>query len=458
LKAETRESKKRRVCRSGAGIEKIEGKGDTQGFILRDEPKIVKDVRGFDRLELPRNNRRTVQSSLYLLRGWRANCDVQLILYDSDPTNPDCEELAKVTDYVVAYACKGNDSLQGEKEKFKSYILSLNDETVNQGDVNEARRLARMILNKSMAEKVISKQECMVQVAGLDLFHCSESIDNHSISGSYRLGNGLSSTTLLHKYAKRTEMFELSLDDYFFWWKGQRKNQKNYVDVIPHYVGGRCLAVYPPTQGYARSILLIYKSWIGEFDDGEDRDFLKEFEEFISSDSCPMKVKIPFERVKQRVMTKSQFKEPTSQVEVVDYSQFSLEISQDSEDAVAIASTLQAMEGTEGKIYDYNYDTGQDYDWSKPNIVVCIKESDVSNVEHNNLTFYSCSFIRLRNQKRIFVIGYKKTLKKQMWALVMMITLLGYQHDMMAQLLNLRTAPVINLILLHIVWIVSNNG
>ena len=74
------------MCRSGAGIEKIEGKGDTPGFILREEPKIVKDVCGFDRLELPRNNRRTVQSSLYLLRGWRANCDVQLILYDSDPT------------------------------------------------------------------------------------------------------------------------------------------------------------------------------------------------------------------------------------------------------------------------------------------------------------------------------------------------------------------------------------
>jgi hypothetical protein len=58
-----------------------------------------------------------------------------------------------------------------------------------------------------------------------------------------------------------------------------------------------------------------------------------------------MKVKVPFERVKQRVMrTKSQFKEPNSQVEVVDYSQYSLEISQDSEDAVAIASTLQAMD------------------------------------------------------------------------------------------------------------------
>jgi hypothetical protein len=196
---------------------------------------------------------------------------------------------------------------------------------------------------------------------------------------------------------------------------------------------------------------LIYKSWIGKFDDGEDRVFLKEFEEFISSDSCPMKVKVPFERVKQRVMTKSQFKEPTSQVEVVDYSQFSLEISQDSEDAVAIASTLQAMEGTEGKIYDYDYDTGQDYDWSKPNIVVCIKESYISIGGHSDLTFCYHYFIRLRNQKRIFVIGYKKALKKQVLALVMRITLLGFQQRMMAQLLNLRTAPVINLILLHIV-------
>jgi hypothetical protein len=122
-----------------------------------------------------------------------------------------------------------NDFLQGEKEKFKSYILGLNFETVNQGDVNEAKRLARMILNKSMAEKVISKHECMVQVAGLDLFHCSERIDNQSLSGSYCLGNGSSSTTLVHKYAKRTEMFEVSLDDYLFWLNGQRNKRKMWM-------------------------------------------------------------------------------------------------------------------------------------------------------------------------------------------------------------------------------------
>ena len=166
-------------------------------------------------------------------------------------------------------------------------------------------------------------------------------------------------------------MLELSLDDYYFWWKSETKTQqKNSVDVIPHYVGGSCVPVYPPTQAYARSILLIYKPWSGKFDDEKERDFLVEFNQFMLSDSCPLKVKVPFERVKQRVMTKSQFKEPTSQVEVVDYSQFSLEISQDSEDAVAIASTLQAREGTEGTIYDHDYDTGKDYDWSKRNVVV----------------------------------------------------------------------------------------
>jgi hypothetical protein len=42
----------RRVCRAGAGIEVNPGKGDTEGFPLRSEAAIVRDVRGFYRLEL----------------------------------------------------------------------------------------------------------------------------------------------------------------------------------------------------------------------------------------------------------------------------------------------------------------------------------------------------------------------------------------------------------------------
>jgi hypothetical protein len=57
-----------------------------------------------------------IQTSLKTLQSWRSNCDVQLILYDSDPRNPDLSELAKVTDYVVSYACKGNCTHEAERQ------------------------------------------------------------------------------------------------------------------------------------------------------------------------------------------------------------------------------------------------------------------------------------------------------------------------------------------------------
>ena len=63
------------------------------------------------------------QTSLYTLQPWRANCDLQILLYDSSPTDPNLEEIGKVTDYVVAYACKGNTTLQVEKDTVKNIIM-----------------------------------------------------------------------------------------------------------------------------------------------------------------------------------------------------------------------------------------------------------------------------------------------------------------------------------------------
>ena len=73
------------------------------------------DQHGFKHVELSRNNKHVVQSSLDMLQSWRGNCDFQLMLYDSDPFNPDPAEIARVTDYIVAYASKGNVSLADEK-------------------------------------------------------------------------------------------------------------------------------------------------------------------------------------------------------------------------------------------------------------------------------------------------------------------------------------------------------
>lgn len=106
----------RRVCKAGAGVEQTTGCCDTPGFELLDEPKIGIDKRTkAKKLYMPRNHGRLNQTSLDMLRAWRGNCDVQILIYDSDPDHPDPREIAKVTDYVVGYSTKGNKTLKEEK-------------------------------------------------------------------------------------------------------------------------------------------------------------------------------------------------------------------------------------------------------------------------------------------------------------------------------------------------------
>ena len=106
---------RKRTCKAGAGMEATPGKGDTPGFQMISQPRIVQDPRGFKRLELERNDPRLTQSSMIMTQSWRANCDIQILLYESDPNAPDPSEIARATDYIVAYACKGVGTLQEEK-------------------------------------------------------------------------------------------------------------------------------------------------------------------------------------------------------------------------------------------------------------------------------------------------------------------------------------------------------
>ena len=76
---------------------------------------------------MPRNNSRLVQSSIDLLQSWRANCDIQLLIYDCDPRNPDVTNIARVTDYIVAYSCKGNATMKEEREQTRHLLLRYAD-------------------------------------------------------------------------------------------------------------------------------------------------------------------------------------------------------------------------------------------------------------------------------------------------------------------------------------------
>ncbi len=74
-KEENNDSRKRRVCKFGCGVETTHRKCDTPGFRQRESNSIVTDLRGYTRLELKRQSKRILQSSIYALQSWRANCD-----------------------------------------------------------------------------------------------------------------------------------------------------------------------------------------------------------------------------------------------------------------------------------------------------------------------------------------------------------------------------------------------
>lgn len=115
--------KAKRYCRAGAGEELTPNECDTPGFQPRDRPSIVRDERNFLKLEMPRNNLRMHQTPLHVLRGWRGNCDLKVLLYASPDGNPDPEEISRVTDYIVGYCCKGNETLAIERETLRDFIL-----------------------------------------------------------------------------------------------------------------------------------------------------------------------------------------------------------------------------------------------------------------------------------------------------------------------------------------------
>ena len=110
-------SNKPRYCHVGAGVEEVVGNGMTPGFELIKRDIIEFDIRGFKILKLQRTiSKRLIQSSMITLQSWRGNNDVKVLIYDTHPMCPDMREIANVSNYVVAYTCKGHKTLEAERD------------------------------------------------------------------------------------------------------------------------------------------------------------------------------------------------------------------------------------------------------------------------------------------------------------------------------------------------------
>ena len=69
--------------------------------------------------------------------------------------------------------------------------------------------------------------------------------------------------------------------------------------------------IFPPTTSYAKSTLLINKHWrdSSSIHQQSDNEVMKDFMQFLESDSCPVSVKAAFQRVKSRYEEHREFEE-----------------------------------------------------------------------------------------------------------------------------------------------------
>ena len=255
---------------------------------------------------MPRNHSRINQTALSLLQSWRGNCDVQILIYDSNPDEPNLAEISKVTDYVVAYSCKGNATLREEMETNKRLILGMEETTC---DTSELKRVCKHVMNKAASSRLISKAEASVLLGNLPLSICSEYIENVSISNSSKLCVNLSAKPkpgFVEQYQRRSSEQEgLSMHSYYVWSRAQGGKRPS----IPHFVGVSGNPVFPVSQGYAQHVLVVYKPW-REYPNSPQ--WKHEFDRFIKSPICPRSCLLTYKRVLMRHIEGTTFVEPVA--------------------------------------------------------------------------------------------------------------------------------------------------
>ena len=81
-------------------------------------------------------------------------------MYECDPLHLNSDEIARVTNYIVVYTCKGNETIVEEMKQMKALILGLQDTT---GTIKDVKKIAKKLLNKITKDKNSqNKNECVI--------------------------------------------------------------------------------------------------------------------------------------------------------------------------------------------------------------------------------------------------------------------------------------------------------
>lgn len=246
------------------------------------------------------------------------------------------------------------------------------------GDENDLIRLARKMLNRTTSDRIISKQECMVECTDLPLTLCSEMIQTISITGSSKVysNRSLGKQSLINAYMDRpVSQDNQSFSQFVF-------NQYSHVEsakFVPHFVGLNSAPCYPVSPSYARATLIIHSPWRNAYyHQLNDSNCLIEFHDRIKTCQFPTTVKLNYLQAKQRYEQSMKLHEPT--MEKIDDS----DVDEDDQFLLMHMTSLNATVNGNNSMNSETdcFNRGLDYDWSKRHTV-----SSLSKIENHNSGF-----------------------------------------------------------------------
>ncbi|GFH43542.1 hypothetical protein CTEN210_00015 [Chaetoceros tenuissimus] len=301
-----------RTCRMGAGKEVIPNDHtSTPGFESpKETASIEKDYKkDIHILKLKRNNSRLKKTSTSMLESWRANCDVSVIVYATDPNNIVPADIARINGYITSYCTKGNLSFQEERNSIAAIISTYENCGVRSERMN-MNAMLRKSMNSLLTSRIVSKPEASVELMGCDLYWCTESAKHINLTGLQKLMKEKKKMTdPIQKYKFRHDTQKnLTFVEYMkILDKGNDLNNNNNMRLkridpktkqrYLHPIGFNSSPIFPPTNHYAIATLVLHKKW----DNRNRLDFelkkktpIDEFYQFLESDDCPQSVKLQY--------------------------------------------------------------------------------------------------------------------------------------------------------------------
>ena len=206
-----------------------------------------------------RNDSRLNNHQQLQLQGWRANCDIQVVV----------DHYACV-EYLTKYAAKGEPRSPILKQAFNSIVQNVDSNS-------DPHRAIKKIVMKSLGERDYAAQETMHHLMSLKLHSSSFKVIPVSLNGSRRVrdaatieeGESCTDYSLLDVYANR-EQYESSQnikDMNFVQFATTYKVINNKLTKLPENIIPRIFPTYSPNPKgpnfglYCKYQLLRYKPW-----------------------------------------------------------------------------------------------------------------------------------------------------------------------------------------------------